>query len=204
MTNIEQTFWSGMNQLEDLAVSQYKKFVPELNISRKQKFLQNNSSVSKNLNDERLSTEIGRLVQIATKTSRVDSLLLQGFSLELLGQSIYKAVINTPSLSESSHTLAKEAEVASQEVFNEVLSILRKENLVGDSLFKSFISATQDVFGQLDSMGSLIDETFSDHSQLKFDDVLADTVTELLKHGTQLGMDRRKLLRQLTSALMMG
>jgi hypothetical protein len=40
MTNIEQTFWSGMNQLEDLAVSQYKKFVPELNISKKQKFLQ--------------------------------------------------------------------------------------------------------------------------------------------------------------------
>ncbi len=204
MTNIEQTFWSGMKQLEDLAVSQYKKFVPELNISGKQKFLQNNSSAPNDLNDDRFATEIGRLIQIATKHSRVDSLLLQGLSLELLGQSIYKAVLNTPSLSDNSHTLAKEAELASQEVFNQILSILRKENLVGDSLFKSFVSATQDVFGQLDSMGSLIDETFSDHSQLKFDDVLADAVTELLKYGSQLGMDRRKLLRQLTSALMMG
>jgi hypothetical protein len=204
MSTIEQTFWSGMKKLEDLAISQYQKFVPELNCSKKQKFLQNKSIASANKSDDRLTTEIGRLVQIATKKSREDTLLLQGLSLELLAQSIYKAVSNTPSLSEKAHKLAEEADLASQEVFSQVVSILRKENLVGDPLFKSFISATQDVFGQLDSMGSLIDETFSDHSQLKFDDVLADTVTELLKHGSQLGMDRRKLLRQLTSALMTG
>lgn len=204
MSTIEQTFWSGMKKLEDLAVSQYTKFIPEVNCSSKQKFLQNKSIASGNSIDARLANEIGRLVQIASKDSRQDTLLLQGFSLELLGQSIYKAVLNTPSLSENSHKLAEEAHLASQEVFNQILSILRKENLVGDSLFKSFVSSTQDVFGQLDSMSSLIDETFSDHSQLKFDDVLADAVTELLKHGSQLGMDRRKLLRQLTSALMMG
>lgn len=204
MSNIEQTFWSGMKHLEQLAVSQYKKFVPELNISKKEKLLQNNSIASNVSNDDRLSAEIGRLIQIATKTSRIETLLLQGFSLELLGQSIYQAVFNTPSISEISRALADEADLASQEVFNQVLSILKKENLVGESLFKSFVTATQDVFGQLDSMGALIDETFSEHSQLKFDDVLADTVTELLKYGTEFGIDRKKLLRQLTSALMTG
>ena len=204
MTAIEQTFWSGMKQLEDLAVLQYTKFIPEVNCGLKRTFLQNKVIAPGNSRNGRLANEIARLVQIATKDSREDTLLLQGFSLELLGQSIYNAVLNTPSLSENSHKLAEEANLASQEVFNQVLSILRKENLVGDPLFKSFVSATQDVFGQLDSMGSLIDETFSDHSQLKFDDVLADAVTELLKHGYHLGMDRRKLLRQLTSALMMG
>jgi hypothetical protein len=204
MSNIEQTFWAGMKQLEELAISQYRKFVPELNTSKKQKFLQNNLLASNHSSDDRLANAVGKLVQIAAKNSRIDTLLLQGFSLELLAQSIYKAVVSTPSLSDNSRSLAGEADLASQEVFNQVLSILKKENLVGDSLFKNFVSATQDVFGQLDSMGSLIDETFSEHSQLKFDDVLAESVTELLKHGTELGMDRKKLLRQLTSALMMG
>src|SRR5262245_34464214 len=132
MSNIEQTFWAGMKQLEDLAVSQYKKFAPELNTSKKQKFLQNDSTPSHST-DDRLSSAIGRLVQIATKNSRTDTLLLQGFSLELLAQSIYKAVVSTPSLSNKSRSLAAQADLASQEVFNQVLYILKKENLVGDS-----------------------------------------------------------------------
>lgn len=196
-----------MRQLEDLAVRQYKKYIPELDPVKKQRFLRNIESKfpsQENSSSERLSSAIGQLVQTATKNSRLDTLLLQGLSLELLGQAIYKAIINTASLSEDSRQLAEEADGASQEILDQVLSILRKDGLVGDSLFKSFISATQDVFGQLDSMGSLIDQTFSGQSQLTFDEVLADAVTELLKHGTELGMDRKKLLRQLTSALMAG
>jgi hypothetical protein len=201
MTDIEQTFWSVMKQLEDLAVSQYQKYVPELYVSRKKEFLNKIESHSSN---EQLSHAVSRLTKTATKSSRIDTLILQGFALELLGQAIYKAIFNTDSLNQSSHHLAEEANGASQEILKQVLSIFKKENLTGDTLFKSFISATHDVFGELDSMAALIDETFASQCPLKFDDVLADAVTEILEHGTDLGMDRKKLLRQLTSSLMTG
>jgi hypothetical protein len=203
MIEIEQTFWSMMKQLEALAVSQYKKFIPELNTARKEIFLQGLPSQQNSPSDQ-LSTAVEKLVQAATKNSRLDTLLLQGFTLEILGQAVYRAIQNTSAINESSHLLAQQANTASQDVLQQILSTLRKENVVGDSGFKAFVSATQDVFGALDSMGSLIDETFTSESQLKFDDVLADAVTELLKYGADLGMDRKKLLRHLTSSLMTG
>ena len=203
MEPIEQTFWSVMKQLEVLAVSQYKKFIPELSATRKEIFLQNVPS-QKSSTDDQLSSAVERLVEVATKNSRLDTLLLQGFTLELMGQAIYRAIQNVSSVNENSHLLAEQAYTASQDVLQQVLSILRKENLVGDSGFKAFVSATQDVFGALDSMGTLIDETFAGQSQFRFDDILADAVAELLKYGADLGMDRKKLLRQLTSSLMTG
>ncbi len=203
MEPIEQTFWSVMKQLEVLAVSQYKKFIPELSATRKEIFLQNVPS-QKSSADDQLSSAVERLVEVATKNSRLDTLLLQGFTLELMGQAIYRAIQNVSSVNENSHLLAEQAYTASQDVLQQVLSILRKENLVGDSGFKAFVSATQDVFGALDSMGTLIDETFAGQSQFRFDDILADAVAELLKYGADLGMDRKKLLRQLTSSLMTG
>ena len=203
MNEYEQTFWSVMKQLEVLAVSQYKKFIPELSTARKEIFLQNMPS-QKVSSDDELFSAVERLVQVATKNSRLDTLLLQGFTLELMGQAIYKTIQNISSVNENSHLLAEQAYTASQDVLQQVLSILRKENLVGDSVFKAFVSATQDVFGALDSMGSLIDETFAGQSQFRFDDILADAVAELLKYGADLGMDRKKLLRQLTSSLMTG
>lgn len=201
MNEIERTFWSMMKQLEELAVTQYKKYVPELDASKKVKFL-NQIQTQQISSSNELSTAVLHLVQAATKSSKQDALLLQGFSLELLGQAIYKAIQNTSSLNPLSHQFAEQGNAASHEILNQVLSILKKENLVGDLLFKAFVSATQDVFGELDAMASLIDETFASQSTVKFDDVLADAVTELLKHGTELGMDRKKLLRQLTSSLM--
>jgi hypothetical protein len=203
MSDIEQTFWSVMKQLEELAVSQYQKYVPELNITQKKAFLNNIDSQVYSSN-EQLSHAVSRLTKTATKNSRLDTLILQGFALELLGQGIYKAILNNDSLNQNSHHLAAQANRASQEILQQVLSIFKKENLTGDTLFKSFVSATHDVFGDLDSMAALIDETFASQSQLKFDDVLADAVTDVLKHGTDLGMDRKKLIRQLTSSLMTG
>jgi hypothetical protein len=192
-----------MKQLEELAVTQYKKFVPEMNITQKQKFLDEILS-QQDYSSKELSGAVQNLVKLATKDSKLDTLILQGFSLELLGQSIYRAILNTTTLDESSHQLAQQGNTASQQILNQVISILKRENAVGESLFKSFISATHDVFGQLDGMASLIDETFTSQSTVKFDDVLADAVTELLKYGIDLGMDRKKLLRQLTSSLMAG
>jgi hypothetical protein len=179
MSDIEQTFWSVMKQLEELAVSQYQKYVPELNITQKKAFLNNIDSQVYSSN-EQLSHAVSRLTKTATKNSRLDTLILQGFALELLGQGIYKAILNNDSLNQNSHHLAAQANRASQEILQQVLSIFKKENLTGDTLFKSFVSATHDVFGDLDSMAALIDETFASQSQLKFDDVLADAVSEVL------------------------
>ncbi len=205
MDATELLLWTVMKQFESLAVERYRDTAPQLASAKKHELLAALRLVAADesaLASTNLAQPVKSLMEAAHGKSEADTLLVQGLLLEPLGRAIYRAAGGAKDLSAEGAALASLGAAASDEVCQAVPLLIEASLGTGEKLFASFAGSTRPILSQLDVMGELLDAHFGDRLQLRFADLLGEVAGELLPACAGLGMNRRKVVCHLTSALM--
>src|SRR5437763_1146334 len=105
----EQLLWGVLARLETLALTKYEKDAPELAIPEKQQVvhtLQEGAPDASTLDDSALGEPVRELLDAAATPGETDTLIVQGFLLERLGQIIYKVLGKDPAVSAATRKVA--------------------------------------------------------------------------------------------------
>jgi hypothetical protein len=201
----EQLMWGVLERLETLALSKYRKDVPELAIPEKQvvvRTLQGNVPDAGPVDASPIGAPIRELLEAAATPGEADTLIIQGLLLERLGQIIYKILGNHQTVSAATKSLASSGWQACTKVIGLATQKVRTVVGEGDALFDVFSSVSEAVLRKLDTLGTSVDEQFGKRFGLTFAEVLGDFTAELLPACVELGMNRRKLICHLAGAFM--
>ena len=149
-----------------------------------------------------LAPPVDALLARAQSTDETAVLLVQGLVLEHLGQAIYRVAQATERAGEATRALAGEGLAASRAVTSAAASRTRAVVGSGEDLYRTFTERTHDVLAALDALADPVDAVFGARFGLRFADVMAEFVADLVGAGTALGMQRRKIVAHLAGACM--
>lgn len=201
----EQLLWSIFRRLEMVAVEKYKAFVPSLDLSAKQNYVERLSSHVDSdaaLNESHLAGAIEDLVTASNTNDEGSVAIANGIVLELLGRTIYQLLAKNSAVDSTTHELANAGLKASQTVSQSAEERLAALFSDVDLLFDRFAEVTQPILVQLDGLSEEIDETFGARFGLEFTEMLSEFAGELLPICIGLGMNRRQVTCHLASAFM--
>jgi hypothetical protein len=201
----EQLIWRILAKLETLALQKYEKAAPQLAIPAKKEIvqtLQRGAPDDRALDASPLARPVNDLLDAASVPDEADTLIVQGFLLERLGQIIYKALSTQAAVSASTRSVGVAGLNACASVIGLATERLRKVVGEGEVLFEVFSTASDGVLRRLDGLGEGVDQLFGQRFGLTFSEVLGDFTAELLPACVELGMNRRKLVCHLAGVFM--
>ena len=202
----ELLLWTIMRMFEVQASAQYEAHTPELARPK--------AGVGAALlgiagDDELLARSIlGPPMQALLESAgevRDDAavLVVQGLVLERVRQIVYATVARLDDISEPSKLIARELAQVSSEILGRTPPLFASAVLrSGQKPFALFAEASDDVLHKLDAVGEGVDEIFGARFGLRFPEVIADFVADLVPVCVKQGMERRNVMAHLAGALM--
>jgi hypothetical protein len=201
----ERLFWTLMGKFEKQALEHYRAELPALATAEKERFV---TAVESLVADDVLPADgdlaepIERLLRAARNGDPVSTLIVQGLTLERLGQAIYRLASGSEAVSAESRRLVGWGLAASESVTSQVPAEITARVGTHETLYAVFASATHDVLGALDAVGEPVDRIFGERFHLRFADVISEFAADLIGVCVDLGMQRRKVVAQLAGAVM--
>jgi len=137
-----------------------------------------------------------------TSASEAHVLIAQGLFLEIIGEAIYRSFGQNAASSEPTRRLCASGSAACARARALVPDLLRARIGDGDVLLQAIMNEAAPLLRSLDDLGEGIDATFLERFGVSFADLMGDVAAELIAVCIDLGVDRRKFVAFLTSALM--
>jgi len=193
--------------LESLAWQKYQTVAPQLAVPQKKAVVEQllaRAPDDRALDATPLGRSIDELLEAADRPDRTDTLLVQGFVLERLGQVIYKVLGANGGASSPTRNLAVLGGVACTAVIDRATDLVQHAVGGGEALFDRFCVATDAVLRRLDGVGNGVDQMFGQRFGLTFSELIGEFIAELLPACVEMGMNRRKLICHLASVFMGG
>jgi hypothetical protein len=202
----EQLIWRLMGRIESLALRKYESLVPQLATPEKKCVVERlqNDVEQATLPESPLDGSVEQLLAAADRPGREDTLLVQGFVLERLGQVIYRVLSSHPAVSATSKEIASLGANACTAVIDRANDLIRHGMGAGEAVYDRFCSSTDAVLRRLDGLGTGVDEMFGQRFGLTFSELIGEFTAELLPACVNLGMNRRKLVCHLAGVFMGG
>lgn len=194
-----------LGKLEALALRKYESVLPALAIPEKKAVVSQLLETAPDdaaLNASLLAEPVRELLAAAESSAPNDTLIVQGFVLERLGQIIYKVLQNHTTVSLDTRALASTGWHACTSVIELATLQIGRQVGDGDRLFQAFCSAADGVLRRLDGLGEGVDRIFGQRFGLTFSEVLGEFTAELLPACVALGVNRRKLVCHLAGVFM--
>lgn len=201
----ERLFWTLMRRFETRGLEHYRAQLPALATAEKEDYV---AEVARLGADHELPAESGlaepieRLLRTAENSDPASTLIIQGLTLEHLGQAIYRLASGSPAVSAESKRLVLRGYAASESVTARVPAEIAARIGTGETLYAAFARLSHDVLGALDSVGEPVDRVFGERFRLRFADVISEFAADLIGVSVALGMQRRKVVAQLAGACM--
>ena len=201
----ELLIWRILGKLETLALRKYEHSVPELATAAKREVvstLLQRAPDDAALNATPLSKPLHDLLTAADGAGQTQTLIVQGFVLERLGQVIYKILSAHQAASRTTRDLAFAGSAACSTVIGQATQLIRDQVGGGERLYEMFFGAADGVLRKLDALGDGVDRLFGKQFGLTFSELLGEFTSELLPACIDLGMSRRKLVCRLAGVFM--
>jgi hypothetical protein len=201
----EALLWTILSRFEALAVEQYAASAPALLTPEKQSavaLLRTRVTDEAFLAGTELEAPLAVLLANATSTREHHVLIAQGLFLESIGEAIYRSFGENAATSEPTRRLCERGFAASARARTIVPGLLRARIGEGDVLLQTIMTEAGPLLRSLDDLGDGIDASFLDRYGVSFADLMGDVAAELIPACVDLGIERRKFVAFLTSALM--
>jgi hypothetical protein len=201
----EALLWTILARFESLAVEQYTASAPALLTPEKLNavaLLRTRVPDDEYLICSGLEAPLVALMRSATSTRAEHVLIAQGLFLEAIGGAIYSNFRANAATSEPTRELCERGFAASARARAIVPGLLRARFGDGDSLLQAIMTEAGPLLRSIDDLGEGIDASFLEHYGVSFADLMGDVAAELIAMCIDLGIDRRKFVSFLTSALM--
>jgi len=200
----ELLIWRLLGRLEALALRKYESLVPQLATPEKKTVVEQlRSDVEQaTLPETALDGSVAELLAAADRPDREDTLLVQGFVLERLGQVIYRVLAAHPAVSTRTKEVASLGASACGAVIDRANDLILHGVGAGEAVYDRFCSSTDSVLRRLDGLGAGVDEMFGQRFGLTFSELIGEFTAELLPACVSLGMNRRKLICHLAGVFM--
>ncbi len=205
LTESETLLWTILRSFEALALQQYEKNVPSLATSQKKELIDllvSQVPTNAALDPTSLAKPVNNLLAAATNNSAVDTLIIQGLLLEVLGQTIYENIKESDKFTADTHNLGTVGLSARKSIKEETHKLISDKIGSGDQVYQVFVNISRPVIMALDALGESLDQHFSEKFDISFSDLMGEFVAELVSTSMELGMERRKVVSYLTSTLM--
>jgi hypothetical protein len=195
-----------LGRLESLALRKYEAILPLLATPDKKAVVSVLASVRDDGSVEStpLDQPVEELLNAASSSDRTDTLFIQGFVLERLGQVIYRKLAAHPAVSNSTRAAAEIGCAACTAIIGRTNDLIRQAVGEGEVVFDRFCMAADAVLRRLDGLGTSVDSMFGRRFGLTFTELIGEFTAELLPACTDLGMNRRKLVCHLAGVFMGG
>jgi hypothetical protein len=202
----ELLIWRLLGRLEALALKKYESLVPQLATPEKKTVVERLRSNVEHatLPETPLDGSIAELLAAADRPNRDETLLVQGFVLERLGQVIYRVLEAHPGVSARTKEVASLGANACGAVIDRANDLIRHGIGAGEAVYDRFCVSTDAVLRRLDGLGTGVDEMFGQRFGLTFSELIGEFTAELLPACVSLGMNRRKLVCHLAGVFMGG
>lgn len=203
----ERLIWRILARLESLALRKYESVEPQLVVPEKKTVvgeLLSRAPDDSDLNMTPLGQSVSELLAAADRSDRTDTLLVQGFVLERLGQVIYRVLGQNAATSPLTRSVATVGSTACAAVMERASDLVRQAVGGGEALFDRFCTATDSVLRRLDAVGSDVEQMFGQRFGLTFSELIGEFTADLLPACVELGMNRRKLVCHLAAVFMGG
>lgn len=202
----ELLIWRLMGRLEALALRKYESLVPQLATPEKKRVVEKlqGDVETAELPETPLDGSVEELLAAADRPDRDDTLIVQGFVLERLGQVIYRVLSSHPAVSAATKDLAARGNAACSAVIDRANDLIRHGIGAGEAVYDRFCTSTDAVLRRLDGLGTGVDEMFGQRFGLTFSELIGEFTAELLPACVNLGMNRRKLVCHLAGVFMGG
>jgi hypothetical protein len=201
----ETLLWTILRNFEALALKQYENNIPNLATAQKKelvKLLISQVPTDTVLDSTNLAQPVNDLLIAATSDNKLDTLIIQGILLEVLGQTIYQTIKESDKFTETTHKLCNVGLTARASIKEKTHKLIIEKIGFGDNVYKAFINISRPVIICLDALGESLDQHFSEKFDISFSDLMGEFVAELVATTIELGMERRKVVAYLTSTLM--
>jgi hypothetical protein len=201
----ELLLWRILGKLEVLALRKYESVLPLLATPEKKAMVVQLLLVAPDdaaLEASPLGQPVRELLAAAENTAPGDTLIVQGFVLERLGQIIYKVLSSHATVSHATRALGSTGWQACSSVIELATQQLGRQIGDGDRLFQAFCRAADGVLRRLDGLGDGVDRLFGERFGLTFSEILGEFTAELLPACVALGINRRKLVCHLAGVFM--
>jgi hypothetical protein len=201
----ELLLWRILGKIEALALRKYESVLPQLAIPEKKAVVSQLLEAAPDdavLDGSPLADPVRELLAAADRTGPADTLIVQGFVLERLGQIIYKVLSNHAAVSQPTRALAAHGWKASSSVIDLATQQISRQIGEGELLFQALCEAADGVLRRLDGLGEGVDRIFGARFGLTFSEVLGEFTAELLPACVALGVNRRKLVCHLAGVFM--
>jgi len=201
----ETLLWTILRSFETLALQQYEKNISSLATTQKKELinllvLQVPTNTA--LESTSLNQPVNDLLAVAANDSELDSLIIQGLLLEVLGQTIYQNIKENDNFTVYTHNLGAVGLKARESIKENTHKLIVEKIGSGDQIYQAFVNISRPVIKSLDALGESLDQHFSEKFDISFSDLMGEFVAELVSTSIELGMERRKVVAYLTSTLM--
>ncbi len=201
----ELLLWTILRSFESLALKQYEQNIPALATQEKRELV--NLLVAQAPTDNAiapttLAQPVKELLEVATSTGEVNTLIIQGLLLEVLGLTIYQSISQSEVFTAYTKELSAVGLKAQKSTKAETIKLIREKIGSGDQVYQAFITISRPVILKLDILGENLDQYFSEKFEISFSDLMGEFVAELISVSMELGIERRKIVSYLTSTLM--
>jgi len=201
----EALLWTILARFESLAVKQYAVSAPALLTPEKERamaLLRTRVQTDEYLTGTALEAPIAAVLASVMGAREARVLIAQGLFLEAIGQAIYRNFGEKAATSDATRMLCAGGCAASARALAIVPGLLRSRIGEGEVLLQAIVSEAGPLLRSLDDLGDGIDAAFHDRFGVSFADLMGDVAAELIAMCPELGIDRRKFIAFLTSALM--
>jgi hypothetical protein len=201
----ERLIWRILGRLEALALHKYESIIPPLATPAKKAVVALLAAVPDQRDEATpLDQPVNELLDAAGSTDRHDTLFVQGFILERLGQVIYRKLAEHPTVSGPTRAVAEIGGAACTAIIGRATDLIHQAYGEGEAAFDRFCTAADAVLRRLDGLGTGVDEMFGRRFGLTFSELMGEFTAELLPACMELGMNRRKLVCHLAGVFMGG
>ena len=201
----ELLLWTILRSFESLALKQYEQNVPALATVEKKELvnlLMSQVPTDTAIESTALSQPVKDLLSAAKSNTEINTLIIQGLILEVLGQTIYQTIIDSETFTAYTKNLSEVGLKARTSIKAETKKLITEKIGTGDELYQVFLTISRPVILKLDVLGESLDHYFSEKFGISFSDLMGEFVAELLATCMDLGIERRKIVSYLTSTLM--
>lgn len=205
MTGVERLLWTLVGRFERLALQQYTAALASLATGPKRAFLEQlegRAGRDAELDGGPLGAAAEGILATVRGGSARRVLIAQAWVLELLGRTVYGLLAARESTGEETRSLARDGQRASESVLQALPPLLAAHVGEGDALFDALVSESTELLSRLDEFGERVDAAFGEPLGLAFVDVVGELSAALVSSCQARGLERRRVLGHLTSALM--
>ena len=205
MDPIEKLFWTLMRTFETMSLAHYEKHHPSLLTPGHAAIAERLTELvpdDSHLAGTPLEDSFAALAQTAVCDDPERGLIVQALLLHNIRRTIYGIVVEKSEVSYESRELAADALSASADVCATISPRIRQEIGTGETFLAAFSRHSPEVLLALDGLSTGVDAVFGERFAIHFIDILGDFISDLVPICTGLGADRRKLMCELTEALM--